>query len=99
MIAAILDFQEGAGLAVKVIHHLRRVFAQAHNVVDADFRGHAKIGTGEFGISCGDELFPVAEHRIHFRHGGIALGLDLGGTAGDDDEKARGAKVRTGLDD
>ena len=42
----------------------------------------------EIGIAVGDELFLVAQHRIHFRHGGIGLGLDLRRAARDQDGAA-----------
>ena len=39
----------------------------------------------EIGIGAGGQLFPLAEHRIHFRHGGIGFGLGLRRATGDDD--------------
>ena len=56
MVAAILHLQEGAGLAVEMIHHLRRGFAHAHDVVDADAFGARPIA--EIGIGLRRRAFP-----------------------------------------
>ena len=87
MIAAILHLQEGAGLVFEMVHHLARGLADAHAVVDADFLGclRSKIIRAEVGVSLGGQLFGIAQHGVDFRHGGIGLGLGLGGAAGDQD--------------
>ena len=72
--------------AIEVIDHLRRGLAHAHDVVDADTFGRTDA---EVGIGAGAELFLVAEHRVHFRHGGVGLGLGLRRAAGDDDAPRR----------
>ena len=74
-------------LAVEMIHHLRRDFAHAHDVVDAH---PLQASDAEIGIGLGVELFLIAQHRVHFRHGGIGFGLGLRGAAGDDDARAAG---------
>src|SRR6185436_15280003 len=81
VIAAILHLEEGAGLAVEMVDHLRRRLGHAHDVVDPDSFGRSQA---EIGIGLGRQLFPVAQHGIDFRHGGVSAGLDLRRAAGDD---------------
>jgi hypothetical protein len=87
VVAAVLDLHEGAGAALEAVHEMQRGLADLHDVVDAHLLGprQAEIGRPAFRR----ELLGIAEHAVHLRHGGEALGLDLRRAARDDDPHVR----------
>src|SRR6185503_17303866 len=83
MVAAVLDLQEGAGVAFDAAYAMQRRGFRRHDVADLDFFESIQRSPGR-----GGQLLLVAEHAIDLGHCTEGPGIGLRGAAGDDDLRA-----------